>query len=486
MLDVKVQNKQKNSKKVLSLYIKGVKPKDDCMELDRELEREIIEGRKKLVDYTDRLDKKMVVQIRKEVFRSRLEKIYRIFHVRSAYTTNGDTKPLLVLLTENTLYVTGAKPNGSYCNHFVLPYTDLNTILIGPNAQTIHFSNYDREMQCIISTGCCEVTGDLVGQLEIAMRKDMNKPRLPAVKQLAMRDMVNLRRAVCKQTSVSKDEEYYYYSIVNVQEFISDPDQTPLGPNKEGPLMFKTSESESTRWETAYFILKAGVLYMLSSPSQRVPMRVFPLINGSCHGARRVFNNPRPHTFQIIVDGKSLLLAAPDEYVTSEWLQELVHAASGTYNQQRERNPTQACSLLLTSDHILTVREVFPYTINFATASMRQHEPEKGIQALSCASIVDLTSFRLPSAEQSWCILEFACREVQEYSGDWILYFSTNTELEKFISTLETLWQYTNDKEESFPLSTIPETDPLSKKCVDVYTSLIGTWPSNTVLLQFL
>lgn len=77
------------------------------------------------------------------------------------------------------------------------------------------------------------------------------------------------------------------------------------------------------------FVFRAGVLYVLSSASQRVPMRVFPLINGSCQGARRVLNSVRPHTFQLIIEGKTLLLAAPDEYVASEWLQELVHAASG-------------------------------------------------------------------------------------------------------------------------------------------------------------
>ncbi|KAJ8949469.1 hypothetical protein NQ314_008226 [Rhamnusium bicolor] len=433
MMDVKAQNKQRDSRNFMSLYVKCVKPNSVTDDLDKELESEV-------------------------------------FPVRSAYTTNGDTKPLLVILTDNTLYIAGMKSNNGYCNHFVLPYTELNTILIGPNAQTIHLSNYDKDMQCIVSTGCCNVTGDLVGQLEIAMRRDINKPILPAVKQLSMRDM---------------DEEYYYYSIVNVQDFTSDLEPTPLGPNKEGPLMFKTSESESSRWETAYFILKAGVLYMLSSASQSVPMRVFPLINGSCQGARRVFNSHRPHTFQLIIEGKSLLLAAPDEYVASEWLQELIHAASGTYNH-RERNAIHSCSLLMTSDHILTARETFHCMINSLLPSRSQHEPMKGTQALSCASIVDLTSFRLPSSEQSWCILEFACREVHEYSGDWILYFSSNAELENFLSTLENLWQYNNENGDSFPLSTIPETDPLSKKCVDVYTSLIGTWPSNTVLLQFL
>ena len=92
----------------------------------------------------------------------------------------------------------------SLCNHFVLPFTELNTILIGPSSQTIHLSNYDKDMQCIITTGCAKITGDLVGQLEVAMRRDINKPRLPAVKHLSMRDMANLRRAICKQTSVDK------------------------------------------------------------------------------------------------------------------------------------------------------------------------------------------------------------------------------------------------------------------------------------------
>lgn len=41
-----------------------------------------------------------------------------------------------------------------------------------------------------------------------------------------------------------------------MQDLTSEADPTPLGPNKEGPLMFKTAESDASRWETAYFILK--------------------------------------------------------------------------------------------------------------------------------------------------------------------------------------------------------------------------------------
>ncbi|XP_060517658.1 uncharacterized protein LOC132696694 [Cylas formicarius] len=481
LLDIKAMRNQRRSRSYISLYVSGCKVDKKCNEeIDKEIEKEITRGKEKQL-HSDISNRKMMMELRKQVFRKKTENLVKIFPVRSAYTTNGESKPLLVILTDITIYICSAKQN-NFSNHFVLPYAELNIILIGPNNQTIHFSNYDTDMQCLISTGCSSITNDIVSLLEITMRKDTGKPRLPAVKQLTMRDMACLRNIICKQTSVEKDEEYYYYSIVNIQDFsLEDMISTPLGPAKEGPLMFKTTDSN--RWETAYFILKAGVLYMFSSASQRVPMRVFPLINGSCQGAHRIFNAHRPHTFQLIVEGKSLLLAAPDEYVASEWLQELIHAASGIYH--KDKSLTLSCSLMMTSEHILTVREAFPHTITTGL-SKKFHEPLKGPQALSCAAIVDLISFRLPSAEQSWCILEFSCREVHEYSGDWILYFSSNAELESFISTLEMLWQYNNENDESFPLSTIPETDPLSKRCVDTYTTLIERWPTNTVHLQFL
>lgn len=123
----------------------------------------------------------------------------------------------------------------------------------------------------------------------------------------------------------------------------------------------------------------------------------------------------------------------------------------------------QSCSLLITGEHVLTIREALPCVMTSLFSSIEKHGPIKGPQVLSCASISDMTAFRLPSAEHSWCVLvsdlnlfgssvfeivvlqEFACREVHECSGDWILYFTSNAELERFISALEMLWAYHNE-----------------------------------------
>ncbi|XP_018319381.1 uncharacterized protein LOC108732885 [Agrilus planipennis] len=471
LLDMK-QSKIKKQKYRLPLFIPGIRPDlQSSKELDKQIEEELEKGLEIINKRNVGVNYNLRTRLKREVLRDDQEDLLKVYPVRSAYTTVGESQPLLLLITYSTIYITGLKPNNSFCNYFVLPYTELNTILIGPNAQTIHFSNFDNDMQFIITTRGTQATNEIVAQLEMAVRNDSNKPILPAIKQLSLRDMANLRKSVCKQSSVDKDEEYYHYSIVYVQDFNSDMGETPLGPSKEGPLMFKMEGD--TRWETAYFILKAGILYMLSSPTHRLPMRVLPLINGNCQGARRTYNPNRPHTFQLQVGATTLMLAAPDEYIASEWLQVLVLAASKTY-MHKDKISAQSCSLLMTGEHILTVREAFPYTINNGSS----HQPIKGTQVLSCASISDLTALRLPSAEQSWSILEFACREVHESSGDWIVYFSSNDELETFLSTLEMLWMYQNEEGECFPLSTIPETDALSKTCVDTYTMLQRLWPS--------
>lgn len=78
MMDAKSSNKQKNSKKIMSLYIKGVKPNNVSDELDRELAKEIENARQKQQRYEDTLDKKMIIQFRKDIFRSRLEKLARV------------------------------------------------------------------------------------------------------------------------------------------------------------------------------------------------------------------------------------------------------------------------------------------------------------------------------------------------------------------------------------------------------------------------
>lgn len=300
-----------------------------------------------------------------------------------------------MLLTNNALYVSTLSRTHTYYSEFIIPYTELHFILIGPNKQTIYVSNTNKTLHYMILTGDAEQTNQIIGRVEYAMRKDPNKPRLPAIKELTLTDLGQLRQSIHEQTSVTKDEDFYHYSLINIQDDQVSPPSTPLGPFREGFLMYRKAQTDY-RWQFAYFILKGGVLYMLTSPTCRIPVKVIPLQNGACNGAHRTPAKPRPHTFELLTDTESLEFAASDEYEASEWLQSLVQAASGM--QLVDDLPqTTACSLVITTDHLVTVRESFEFE--------NVESDKNAIKALSYAAISDLTAFKIPLAAQSWCVL---------------------------------------------------------------------------------
>lgn len=107
---------------------------------------------------------------------------------------------------------------------------------------------------------------------------------------------------------------------------------------------------------SSLFYLRAGVLYMFADSNKKLPSMVIAL--SECKGARRAVAAPRPHCFEIMLNTGILQLAAPDEYVASEWLISVVQSASGLYENQ-ERHKTHGCTLIVTSNHLITLREDF-------------------------------------------------------------------------------------------------------------------------------
>ncbi|XP_076619070.1 pleckstrin homology domain-containing protein pruning defect 1 [Colletes latitarsis] len=470
--------RSKKSQKSNPLYIKGVKTSYDSFKdfndnLDREI-RENVEAEKQQFS-GERVSLKLRELFKKHIYRDKTEELYKVYKVRSSYMTNGESKPMIALLTDKTLYLTGSKLDHSYSNQFVIPYNELDVIMIGPNAQTILLSNADCEMQYLFSTGSSQTTSELIAHLEMAMRRSPTKPRLPAVKELRYEDMHILRHSILCDTAVHPDEKIEHYNLIYMEDEHMSPPTTPCGPTKEGDLMYRPHiyqqlypNAPTNPWEAGYFVLKGGVVYMFTDANQRLPKRAIPLKGGLCQGCRRIPNSHRPHTFEIILKpNKAFQFAAPDEYVASEWLQSFVQSASGLFDASEIREPLP-CSLITTTRHLVTMKEVFP-------------GKQRG-QTLSCASVEDLTAFRVPLTQQSWCILEFACREVHESSGDWVIYFTNYTELCSFREILETLWA--NARMGEFPMVTLPPEDKFHRRCLDAGKELELAWryllPSET------
>ncbi|XP_067213080.1 pleckstrin homology domain-containing family M member 2 isoform X2 [Linepithema humile] len=466
----KFEIKKNKKPKPNTLYIKGIKTNYDSFKdfndnLDKEIQENMAAEKQEFSG--EKVSLKLRELFKRHIYRDKTEELYKVYKVRSSYMTNGESKPMIALLTDKTLYLTGSKLDHSYSNQFVIPYNELDVIMIGPNAQTILISNADYEMQYLFSTGSSQTTSELISHLEMAMRRSPSKPKLPAVKELNYEDMHILRNSILTDTAVHPDEKIEHYSLIYMEDEHMSPPSTPCGPMKEGDLMFRPHTYQSlypnapaNPWEAGYFVLKSGVVYMFTDSNQRLPKRAIPLKGGLCQGCRRIPNCHRPHTFEILLKpNKSYQFAAPDEYVASEWLQSFVQSASGLFDCIEKREPLP-CSLITTTKHLVAMKEVYPGT-------------QRG-QTLSCASIKDLAAFRVPLVQQSWCILEFMCREVHESSGDWVIYFTNYTELCAFKEVLEALWTDANLGE--FPMATLPPEDKLQRRCSDASRDLEHAW----------
>ncbi|XP_017883684.1 uncharacterized protein LOC108627122 [Ceratina calcarata] len=469
-----VKKSQKSQQKVNPLYIKGVKASYDSFKdfndnLDREIQENVAAEKREFSG--EKVSLKLRELFKKHIYRDKTEELYKVYKVRSSYMTNGESKPMIALLTDKTLYLTGSKKDRTYSNQFVIPYTELDVIMVGPNAQTILLSNADYEMQYLFSTGNSQITSELIAHLEMAMRRSPTKPRLPAVKELSYDDLHTLKHSILCDTAVHPDEKIEHYNLIYMEDEHMSPPSTPCGPTKEGDLMYRphtyqqlhcnvAASTPTHPWETGYFVLKGGIVYMFTDANQQLPKRAIPLKGGFCQGCRRIPNSHRPHTFEILLKpNKAFQFAAPDEYVASEWLQSFVQSASGFFDASEKREPLP-CSLVTTTKHLVAMKEAFP--------------GKRRGQTLSYASVENLTAFRVPLTQQSWCILEFACREVHESSGDWIIYFNNYTELCTFREVLETLWSDASLGE--FPMVTLPPEDRLHRRCSDASKELELAW----------
>lgn len=559
--------KMKNEKKLFeNIYVKGVRPRNpDLIEdLNAEIALEIeLSGCTAGVTSNLRnvcseqpkneftlgvgeiaLDTFLLTK-RLHIFRDNKETLMKVFKLYTGYSLEGYMTPVLVFLTDKTLYVTDLIRNRLF-NKFVLPYSELDVILIGPHGNTVLLSNSVRDMQQVLLAGGPYPADGLVSSLEMCARRGGTV--LPAIGQLTLDHLAPLQAFVRENSSVSKNDPWIYYAVVSVPASSLNHDAEPMGPHIKGPLMYRNTSSNivTQHWEAGYFLLKAGVLYMFNDAHHKLPSLVIAL--HECKGARRAMISNRPHCFEILLKSDFMQLAAPDEYVASEWLQALVQAASGLFEMQ-ERHKSLGCTLVMTSNHLITLREdftaplrrvnsenvispkkhiseyhrkiststltdTFHETISNVSSSTKLSDSRlssakssptrsdyyspyrnsinvnneksftsmssiygknSGIEIKTCASLQEMSSIRVPTqADNWWCILEFTCQEVRENSDDMVIFFATNSDMRRFLTMLETLWQSKYDA--PFPVSILKDDDLIGKHCSDLFLDINKSW----------
>lgn len=128
--------KNKKPPKANTLYIKGVKTSyDSFKDFNDNIDKEIQENRaaERQEFSGEKISLKLRELFKRHIYRDKTEELYKVYKVRSSYMTNGESRPMIALLTDKTLYLTGSKLDHSYSNQFVIPYSELDVIMVRKN-----------------------------------------------------------------------------------------------------------------------------------------------------------------------------------------------------------------------------------------------------------------------------------------------------------------------------------------------------------------
>ncbi|KFM81152.1 Pleckstrin domain-containing family M member 2, partial [Stegodyphus mimosarum] len=185
-------------------------------------------------------------------------------------------------------------------------------------------------------------------------------------------------------------------------------------------------DNTATSWTPGYFLLKAGVLYCMDDEKSK-PNFDIPLCTPHCQGCRRIHLLDRPYAFEIIrSNSASLQLAAADTVEASKWLQCFLETVSlaGHYIDA-EKNVQKPCCILLSNDSIIVAMD----------------EPRKSsLKPLGKAKLCDLVTVFIDPLASTFIMLEFEIAEASKSSGEWIIYFETIAEKEKFLDIINLKW----------------------------------------------
>lgn len=134
--------KNKKPPKANTLYIKGIKMNYDSFKdfndnLDKEIQENVAAERQEFSG--EKVSLKFRELFKRHIYRDKTEELYKVYKVRSSYMTNGESKPMIALLTDKTLYLTGSKMDHSYSNQFVIPYNELDVIMVRNNTYFFNF-----------------------------------------------------------------------------------------------------------------------------------------------------------------------------------------------------------------------------------------------------------------------------------------------------------------------------------------------------------
>ncbi|XP_053941904.1 pleckstrin homology domain-containing family M member 2 isoform X4 [Cuculus canorus] len=424
-----------------------------------------------------RVDNNHLLLLMIHVFRENEEQLFRMIRMSTGHM-EGNLQLIYVLLTDCYVYLirkgAAEKP---YMVEEAVSYNELDYVSVGLDQQTVTLVCTNRRKQFLLDTADVALTEFFLVSLKSAMIKGCREPPYPSILTDATMEKLALAKFVAQESKCEAcDVVVRFYGLVHWE----DPMDEALGSasgnyssgenavTKDGILHYKagTSYLGKEQWKTCFVVLSNGILYQYPDRTDVTPLLSINMGGEQCGGCRRSNTTDRPHSFQVILtDRPSLELSAENEEDMADWMQYFCQAVSkGVIPQGVAPMPCVPCCLVLTDEKAFTCHE------DCQTSFFR---------SLGTADLTDVTAISTEAGKE-YCILEFA-QDTKQFLPPWVLYFSCTTELERFLSALNTAWRniYQVDLLHKAILDAA-----VKKKCEDAQSLIDSAWQRSDSLCR--
>ncbi|XP_064161195.1 pleckstrin homology domain-containing family M member 2-like isoform X1 [Anguilla rostrata] len=369
------------------------------------------------------------------VFRESEEQLCKMVSMSTGHM-EGNLQALYVLLTDSCVYLlrrgSVEKP---YNVEDSLSYSELDSISVGLDQQTVRLVCADRSRQVLLDTADVSLTVWFLDALNSAMAGGRGEPPRPPVLTDATMERLALTKFVCQEAHCQVSEVCIrLYSLVHWEDpmdvTVGSPVNGPLASSstKEGPLFYRAGTSYLGRghWKRCYLVLSNGILYQYPERTDVKPLLSISLGGEHCGGCRRSGSSERRNAFQVVLPKRPPLeLSADSEGDMAEWMQLLCQAACrGMIPQGAGPSPCIPCCLVLTDRQLLTCHQ------DCQTSFFR---------SLGTAELRDITAVCLET-DAAYCVIEFS-EERAQFLPPWVLYFSGCEERDRLLGALQSAWR---------------------------------------------
>ncbi|XP_054720235.1 pleckstrin homology domain-containing family M member 2-like [Uloborus diversus] len=363
-----------------------------------------------------------------EIYEHEEENFYKLYGGFLNFSEGSYQKVYFLLSNKSIYFLKAGNSQQKFFKYCSLRYSSIDYITVDLNYQGFKIISGNKD-HFHLDTADEELTRNILSSLEIGIRRFIPRLPLPSVYTDSTSRTIVLKKFLSSVLNYEQSEvQVQHYALARWEDYTSSS-ITPSGPIYQDYLMYRhkfVDENKTTPWQPGYFLLKAGVLYCMEDEKSK-PSFFIQMCTPHCQGCRRIHLLNRPNAFEIIRSNSySLQLAAADSYEASKWLQCFLETVSlAGHFIDTEKNVQKASCILFSNDTIIIAQEIYRKCT---------------FRLLGKAKLSDLVTVFVDPLADTCLMLEFEIAEATKSCGEWIIYFESVLEKEKFMDVIRQRW----------------------------------------------